>query len=154
QHHQGAHAVGGVNAGPHELRLAPPGSDHARDHRVNGDDQRDPEDQTPKGRHLIHRSGAIAPQCGEASSLALLGPPRAPPLAPAAQVRLRSPAIATSFVKGWDHQFTLGPFLASYFDGHFAITPSGETSRLFAAVSLPLQTTSASSLKVSGTMPA
>src|SRR5262249_28621559 len=46
-----------------------------------------------------------------------------------------------------------GCFLASYLDGHFAITPSGETSSPLVVLSLPLQTTSESSLKVSGTAP-
>ena len=41
---------------------------------------------------------------------------------------------------------------ASYFDGHFAITPFGSVWKPL-VVSLPLSTTSASSLNVSGTMP-
>ena len=41
---------------------------------------------------------------------------------------------------------------ASYFDGHFAITPFGSVWKP-SGVSLPFSTTSASSLNVSGTMP-
>ena len=44
------------------------------------------------------------------------------------------------------------PGLASYLDGHFAITPFGSTSNPDGD-SVPFSTTSASSLKVSGTMP-
>ena len=44
------------------------------------------------------------------------------------------------------------PGLASYFDGHFAITPLGCTLKP-SGESVPLSTTSASLLNVSGTTP-
>ena len=46
-----------------------------------------------------------------------------------------------------------GSFAGSYFDGHFAITPSFATWNVPSGASLPFSTTSESSLKVSGTMP-
>src|SRR5262249_57741412 len=52
------------------------------------------------------------------------------------------------------HQFTAGSFLASYLDGHLAITPSADTSSVVRPVSLPLHTTSASSFTASSPPPA
>src|SRR6266550_2631420 len=46
-----------------------------------------------------------------------------------------------------------GSLAGSYFDGHFAITPSFATWKVPSAASLPFSTTSESALNVSGTMP-
>src|SRR5258705_4769352 len=46
-----------------------------------------------------------------------------------------------------------GSLAGSYFDGHFAITPSFSTWNVPSGASLPFSTTSESVLKVSGTMP-